>query len=406
MKYTLSSHNNGFKIIDYIFIFIFFQIFVTASFVPLFNTISLYFILPMLFVYSLLNSNQFIFKYKPLLIFLIYFIWSLFTSIKSKNIDSTIDELIKIASVFILSYIIIYFTIRNYKYIFLFFLFYTFKFITVFLMGYSTGLAMSPSERYSTDLINANTFGYFGFYAILSSFFIWIFSFNNKSFFISKKQSYFAYFIVISCMSVISCFYAASRAGIIISISTFIILILLYYLYPFSIKNIFKIIILFFIGLFIFNFSMKYYEGSILEKRNKIEYFEANEERFFLVEEALTIAKDNFILGVGPGNYINYSKYSTFSHNTFLEIFVNNGLVGLIIFISLIMYYIKRCSYLYSLSYSSRKIALYFYSFISIFIFYNFFYVFHITLFLMSFFFLITIFLDRYIYINKNNKYN
>lgn len=66
-------------------------------------------------------------------------------------------------------------------------------------------------------------------------------------------------------------------------------------------------------------------------------------ERYQIFRGGVEMIEDNFPIGVGPGNYwVNIPDYAYFrlsgitSHNTFLEVFVESGLIGLLLLIGLI----------------------------------------------------------------------
>jgi len=67
----------------------------------------------------------------------------------------------------------------------------------------------------------------------------------------------------------------------------------------------------------------------------------SNIERIDSSKESLDIIKDNWLFGVGAGNYvekIKIDKYSQPVHNVFLLVFVEIGIFGLIFFVSLLLF--------------------------------------------------------------------
>jgi O-antigen ligase len=83
----------------------------------------------------------------------------------------------------------------------------------------------------------------------------------------------------------------------------------------------------------------KVYDNSLLKERssNKIE----DDDRTRIALEAIELAKNEPIFGYGPGNAMHNISTKTFTHNTFLELLVNAGVIGVIIFTYLILYFLR-----------------------------------------------------------------
>lgn len=189
---------------------------------------------------------------------------------------------------------------------------------------------------------------------ILFSVFITAESSFDKTFKITKRAFWFAAAVVLA----FSIYLLSSRAEIIAAIIT----IPLYLFYKFRksrIKLISGVIIL--IGLFILipvlftspRLSYYFKGESKTELINKVQ----NEGRIYLWKSALKLIGRNLVFGVGTGDIqdelnkeylLSGNKNITIennlnTHNQFLEVILENGLVGLILFVSIfgVMFYIS-----------------------------------------------------------------
>ena len=69
----------------------------------------------------------------------------------------------------------------------------------------------------------------------------------------------------------------------------------------------------------------------------------STEDRSFMVGEALSVFKNNVILGVGQDGYrYENSIHLTYSHNNYVEVLANLGLVGFVIYYSVFTYLLFR----------------------------------------------------------------
>ena len=388
-----------FPIIVFLFCIVFADIF------PTLNNLSLYFIIPILFFYFLPTRFKVIIRYKPIYYFFLLLLWSSVTAIFSFNLDNSLAELNTILGCFIFSFVLVCFIIKQYKYIFLFYVLYILKFI-----AYCYRALMSNEldifRRINVEDINANMYGYYGFMAIISSFFLWqhlprVVKLNKRI-----KSILFLIFIFIIVLSLTFNFYSASRAGISISILTSILLLFSHFS-SFSKKSIFQ-----FILLLIFSFSLIYQQEQLIQDSIMQDRFRSTnfleDSRYSIFLDAYTVGLSNIIMGIGPGNFALISEDQKFSHNTFLEILVNNGIFGLFLFLAILKNYFTQSIKLYRFNQHSRSEARPFLIFLLMFIIYNFFYVFHTSMFLISFLFIISIHQNQLLnfYSKQNQKEN
>jgi O-antigen ligase len=397
--HIIESDNNS--KLNIFFIILFFLIIVPSSFHPIINSISLYVLIPSLFLYSVIIDFRLILYYKPIIFLLLIYCWSFLTIISSKDLNISLREIKQITGVLLLCCIFIRFCLINPKYIIIIYLFYILKFFTAFYYAYQNNLFLT-GERLNSEEINANTFGYYGFNSIVSSFFLWQ-NFQNqiKVKFIIRFSLFVLFLSSVFC-SVVACFYAASRAGIILTLLMASFLVLLRYLYPFSVKKIYTLILILILSIILFLTLKSYFETSLLKERFQIETMK-DESRYLLFVKGIEVGCQNPIFGVGPGNFILYNNDLQFSHSTFTELFANNGIVSLFLFIALLKYFYNKNKLIYARGNIYRRIALYFFAFLILFIVYNLFYTFHLELFLMGFFYIVLATMEN-ILVNEINS--
>lgn len=384
------NYTNRNRKLNVFFIIIFIVIFVLAQLSLALNSFSLYVLVPFVFLYSLIQNPKLIWNYKPLLYFLLLILLSAVTSINSVHMDDSQRELKTLLGSYAVCYIVTQFSIKNLKYIHLFYVLYIFLFFVVIYRGYIEGLTYSTTERFSTDDLNANFFGYVGFYAIVSSFFVWQFA----KFFIIRinrnNTTYIFLFVSSVILSIMANIFAATKAGTAISLLATGLFITTKYLIPFSLKkvrNVFLLSIIILIAIFSLNIML---EGSILQERVKTESI-AEDSRPRLLEGAFNVGMKNLLLGVGPANFKYYSYNGGFAHSTFLEIFANNGIFALALFLAMLFPFFMNVWNYKPPNDEQKKFKLYLLIFFTLFIVYNFFYVFHTSPFLISFYYLVLI---------------
>lgn len=76
------------------------------------------------------------------------------------------------------------------------------------------------------------------------------------------------------------------------------------------------------------------YQGSELSARNEMTIQE--DERMILLKESIQIGCEHPLFGVGPGNFRLFSSPRLFSHNTYTELFANTGIIGALIYIFMV----------------------------------------------------------------------
>lgn len=237
-------------------------------------------------------------------------------------------------------------------------------------------IAYEVQDRLQDDVLNANMFAYFLFYATFACYLL------------SKKY--------IKVPFIVEIFILIALAGISFSLSLMTasrqVLLLqlpfLFFLYIIgrlksNVKGIFLVIILGLIIIGLLPYFESYYFGSLLAERSSGSFTE--DSRSLVLIDALKVGITHPILGVGPANFKLVSIYNIYSHNNFVEIFASAGLPALILYICLVWYNLKTQWKRYKET--SDIIFLYFFCFQVFFILDNFFYVQIASLWLMAFYF-------------------
>jgi O-antigen ligase len=182
---------------------------------------------------------------------------------------------------------------------------------------------------------------YIAMYVMLSAFICFESWFDN-----TLKTNKRLMWLILGFLLLISQYFLSSRSGIFISL----LLVPVYFIYKF--KNIgkfklawlvFIIIIIVLMPLILKNQRVDYLYGKVFNKQEG--YERKNDPRFKIWESALNISRKNLFLGVGIGDVraeltseyqrmgedqMALEKFN--AHNQFIEVLLDNGIVGLAIF--------------------------------------------------------------------------
>ena len=243
-------------------------------------------------------------------------------------------------------------------------------------------------DRLDDAKLNANMLAYYTFYVTFVIFFL---GEIVKSLVVRKFFRY-AFFLTIPLSFWVAMF-TASRQVFVIQIP--LIAVLLYWRYLKKAKAIYQVlfVVAFVIGFIVlFPMVQSQYEGSLLQIRNSRNI--ENDVRIKLMIDSFLVGISHFFTGVGAGNYPAYSFDGHFSHNTFLELFANNGIIGLVLIVR-IYYLFLRDQFTRYKQYRDTN-YLYFFIFGVFFLIDSMFYVFYSKIWLMGFFMLVASHSDTY----------
>lgn len=351
---------------------------------PSLNSISLYGIIPTLFLLALLfNKGVRTNKYQKYVTLLC--LWDLISCLWATSSMESFIEAKQMLGVFLLSFIFSAYVkkIRLIPYLYM-----TFMALMIGCIIYasnhivmSSELMSATEQRLHDRTLDANTFAYYTFFCTFL-----IFILENEVKTLRVKSVFRVLFFLMIPFSFIIALLTASRQILIIQIPLFFLLLYVRYFYNQNINK--KVAVVFICSLFVFFILptvLEIYNHSYLAERAEVSIKE--DSRFLLLKDAFTIGCKHFPLGVGAGNYIVHSYNAHFSHCTYVELWANLGIVGLFIFLKLLYTYI-RTQWKRFLLYKD-KTYLSFLIFGLIFAFHNLFYVFYTGLWLMGFFILV-----------------
>lgn len=311
-----------------------------AAFASLWSTIAnqlaLYIALPLAFVLCVLQKDALILN-KYIKILLILIIWIFLSYLWADYKVSAERQLKQLLGTMLLCYI--YATIiKNEKTAPFLYITYIILFLgaCIYAQRNILGEMDSGNSRLDDENLNANTLAYFLFYMTFAIYELKRFM-NHKV----LKITFDILFLLIIPISFVVAILTASRQVFIIQIPLIVILLYLRYLKHSSMK---MKLVFFSVGalcaMMFLPDLLSIYDDSYLKSRNEISIKDDN--RIRLMKEALDIGANNFILGVGPGNFVYYSSTGNFSHNVYLELFANHGIIGLILYAWMMLLFVVR----------------------------------------------------------------
>lgn len=372
-----------------IFLCLFYSSFASLYSVAL-NRIALYAALPLAFVLAVFkNRSKKISDY--LIVLIIIYLIELLSCTWAVDLDVALAHMHTDIGCVLLS-IIVYVLARESENIPWLYLVYISWYLFAWLYALTHNLVLlDVSDEYSrmnNSKLNANTMAYFTFYMTFAIFVLSEIVKNHK---LSKfLRVLFGGMIPLSFFVAL---FTASRQVLVIQIP--LIAMLLYVRY-FQKTTFNRKFMLFLVSLIVFvvffNRVSSVYESSYLRQRSETNIME--DDRILLLKDAFNVGMNHFFTGVGAGNYtvVSYNKH--FSHNTYIELFACTGIFNALLYIWLVLHFIfqQRRRYLRT----KDKHFLGFLVFGIIFAVDNFFYVFHIDCWLISFFILVYTHSDTY----------
>lgn len=340
--------------------------------------ICLWGLIPISFLLSFLRHNT-ITRNPYLRIIIVLFTWCCITFVTALDTEIAAKELQSLAGVFLFCYISATLAAipkaRNWLLgVYLVLL------INCIVYAYNNLLDIvvaNTGARLSDENLNANMFGYL----LLSATFI-TFYWGCISKGYARRISNLLFLAIIP-ISFILALLTASRQILILEIPMIGIYLFLRYWKPKAKIFLSGVVILSVAGYVGFEYVTKYYDESELSKRSQVRAID--DPRVVLIKDAIRIGCENPITGVGPGNFRLLTPEGCFSHNSYLELFANNGLLASVIYIMLICRLIRR-AYLARRKGIDNTVANCFLVYGIFYAIDNVFYVFYINPWLLSFF--------------------
>lgn len=359
------------------------------------NKLALYIVLPFALILSvfynrIIRTNEY-FKVLFLLV-----IWISVSFIWAGDKEIAFGELKQLLGVFILSYLFTTMAKRRecipYLYISYIVLFIS---ACVYAKNNIFETMISSNSRLDDEKLNANTLAYLLFYCTYAIY-------ELKGLFSQRfmKMILDLLFIFTIPLTFITAILTASRQVFVIQMP--LIIALLYFRYYMDVKYKTKVI---FLSLVIFlvclslPYVTKVYEDSLLKVRNETSI--KDDIRVKLFNDALKVGAENFPVGVGPGNYMLNSSFKLMSHNSYSELFANEGLIGVSLYLILLYLFISKQIRRYMIY--KDKHYLVFLTFGIMYVVDGFFYVFYSQLWLFGAFMLVASHSETYYYTNSKS---
>lgn len=240
----------------------------------------------------------------------------------------------------------------------------------------------TATDRLNDEKLNANTVAYYTFFVTFA-----IYELGN-SFLIKNRviaNIFRLLFLAMYGVSFTVAILTGSRQVLIIQIPLLVLLTFIRYIEGASLKRKLLFVLIAAVACVAsIEPITKSYDNSYLKVRSETKA--KDDVRALLLQDAIKVGCQHPIMGVGPGNYVRYSFNRHFSHCTYTELFANTGVIGALIYVSLLLMFITSQ---WKRFYKYRdKTYLVFLVCGLIYLFDNFFYVFYVDMWLISFFIL------------------
>lgn len=394
MSFSVSNKKTRIEVSDIIsYLCIVFASFVCFS--DELNPIALYGALPLAFLISFYKNNI-IRKNIYMRIILILYLWICFSYPFAGDFELADREMRRVLGAFILIYTMGALAQKKHLLPWLYCIF-IFLLINAWIYAMNNLFAMVEfgQERLSGLKLNANTLAYYTFYVTIAIFIIGEIISNYL-----RKWFRIALFGMI-LISFVTAIYTGSRQVLILQVPLLGILLWDRYLRK-SGKSVLILIVVVVcsIGIYI-KYGQSVYENSTLKSRSEVKA--KDDIRYHIITDCIELGIKEPLVGYGPGNSVANISTGHFAHNTFLELWVNTGIPGMLIFGYLIYKFIaiqyKR--------WRATKDRMFF-TFLVFGLFWLFdqvFYVFYTDLWLMSFFMLVATHSEQYYLGKYRNRY-
>ena len=300
-----------------------------------FLQIALHILLPIVFLVVVFFCIRDLLPNPSLKKYLYLLAWLGIASLFAYNRDVAFRDMIKIASGFFLS-LSIYHLLQvegNVKWLYLIIIssFASMMYYASINIGFM--IAQEFQDRLQDDVLNANMFAYFLFYASFATYLL------LRPLFSKVKFIEILIVIGLLILSAWISLMTASRQVLYLQIPFLACLFSVGKL-RFSFKNIFAILmivlIVYFVGLPFFESS---YSESLLADRSAISFLE--DSRSTILMEAIKCGLSHPLFGVGPSNFVLVNRYHIFSHNCYAELFAGGGFVALVLYVTIIWINLK-----------------------------------------------------------------
>lgn len=335
---------------------------------------------PLLLMFSVIKYPNCL-RNRDITLYFIWFFWVVFTSITAINSSVSFAYLKTLAGGVMMS-LIYYLLAHNEKLlpylyaVFIVILAAEIYYTNTAFVGYDLGVDIRANDQ----KLNANSLAYMTFYSICGFYFIGEMV-ENKT---MNKVFRILFFLMVPVAIFVSLI-TASRQVLPTSLGAWFLLFYQRYMRHMKKSNVFIIILIAIAGYFVYNKMFEpYYADSMLATRT--ESTDATDTRFLVLKEALQVSSEHLLVGVGPANFVRLSKYHIFTHNSYMEMLVSSGLMGLFLYVAIIYRFLKKQIKRYRATNDRTFFSLFLVGLI--WAIYNFLYVFYAGVYLIPFLFL------------------
>lgn len=255
----------------------------------------------------------------------------------------------------------------------------------------------TATDRLNDEKLNANTVAYYTFFVTFA-----IYELGN-SFLIKNRviaNIFRLLFLAMYGVSFTVAILTGSRQVLIIQIPLLALLTFIRYIEGTSLKRKLLFVLIAAVACVAsIDPITKSYDNSYLKVRSETKV--EDDVRALLLLDAIKVGCQHPIMGVGPGNYVRYSFNRHFSHCTYTELFANTGVIGALIYVSLVLMFITS-QWKRFWKYRDKTYLVFLVCGL-IYLFDNFFYVFYVDLWLIGFFILLASHSETYFNYKKYN---
>lgn len=255
----------------------------------------------------------------------------------------------------------------------------------------------TATDRLNDEKLNANTVAYYTFFVTFA-----IYELGN-SFLIKNRviaNIFRLLFLAMYGVSFTVAILTGSRQVLIIQIPLLALLTFIRYIEGTSLKRKLLFVLIAAVACVAsIDPITKSYDNSYLKVRSETKA--KDDVRALLLQDAIKVGCQHPIMGVGPGNYVRYSFNRHFSHCTYTELFANTGVIGTLIYVSLLLMFITS-QWKRFWKYRDKTYLVFLVCGL-IYLFDNFFYVFYVDLWLIGFFILLASHSETYFNYKKYN---
>lgn len=352
------------------------------------NKVGLYIALPLAFIFCTLKNRGFHLNIYEKILYAL-FLWDCISYLWADDKEMASTELHALLGCFLVSYVVSILARdkRNIPYIY-----FAFAILYVSAWLYASqhimALMVKDTDRLSDEHLNANTLAYYTFYM---SFLAFVLSdiCKNKN---VRRLWTLTFWLMLPASFGISIL-TASRQILIVQVPLYALLIYIRYIDGMTLKRKVAFISVFLVLLFAASgWITSIYDNSYLKQRSEVNV--ADDPRADLAREAVQTGFANLPLGLGAGNFQSVSSTRQISHNSYLETFVNMGILGLCLYIALMVVFTWKQWKRYRERHD--KMYLVFLTFGLIYMLDGMFFVFYNAIWLISFFMLVAAHSDTY----------